>query len=205
MLIEFRFDQLKPRCVPAYEAQFQASLPERTALSPLGGIWRTEVGNIDQVVHLWFYDDSAQQEAVQLRASKLNSWSAVERSEHLLEQESRLVTRAPFSPQIAPHAYGNIYELRIYDYEAGVIPTVIERWQEKIEARTRLSPLVFCGHSSGGRLNQWFHLWAYENALERQRIRAESVRQKIWPPDARAGLIRQRNMLLVPCSFSPLH
>jgi hypothetical protein len=63
---------------------------------------------------------------------------------------------------------------------------------------------VMCGFTTSGRLHQWVHLWAYENALERQKIRAESIRMKIWPPDAAGGLIRQRNRLLVPASFSPL-
>jgi hypothetical protein len=204
MIIELRFDQLRPRRVPAYEAQLKAALRERTLLSPLGGCWRTEVGNIDQVVQLWTYPDTATRESVAAQAAALSGWRGVEASEHVLEQEVRLVTPAPFSPAIAPRAFGKIYELRIYDYDAGAIPNIVERWQEKIEARVKLSPLVMCGYSAGGRLNQWFHLWAYENALERQRIRAESLKQQIWPPDATAGLVRQRSMLLVPSDFSLL-
>jgi hypothetical protein len=111
---------------------------------------------------------------------------------------------APFSPPLGPRKLGNIYELRMYNYEPGRIPTVIERWQEKIEARLKLSPLVLCGYTTSGRLHQWVHMWAYENALERQKIRAESVRMKIWPPNAAEGLFTQHSRLLVPSSFSPL-
>jgi hypothetical protein len=204
MIIELKFEQLQPRCVPAYETAFEQALPERSALSPLGACWRTEVGNIDSVVQLWTYESLTQREKVLADAAKLPTWPPSGANEMTMEQEVMIITPAPFSPPITERRLGNIYELRIYSYAPGVIPTVIERWQEKIEARVRLSPLVMCGYTETGRMNQWVHLWAYENAVERQRIRAESIQQKIWPPDARAGLIRQQNMLLVPSRFSPL-
>lgn len=204
MLIDLRFEQLKPRTAPAFEAEFEQALPGRAALSPLGGFWRTEVGNVDQLVQLWPYQDGAHRDKVLQAAAQLPAWAAIESHASSMEQESRLLVPAPFSPAIQPRKLGNVYELRIYDYEAGIIPTVIERWQEKIEARLKLSPLVMCGFTTSGRLHQWVHLWAYENAFERQKIRAESIRMKIWPPGAAGGLIRQRNRLLVPSSFSPL-
>jgi hypothetical protein len=204
MLVDLRFEQLKPRSVPAFEAAFEQALPERAALSPLGGLWKTEVGNIDQVVQLWTYRDAAHRDQVLQDAARLPGWSAIEAHASSMEQESTLLNPAPFSPPIGPRKLGAIYELRMYSYEAGRIPTVIERWQEKIEARLKLSPLVLCGYTTSGRLHQWVHMWAYENALERQKIRAESLRMKIWPPNAAEGLIRQQNRLLVPSSFSPL-
>ena len=35
MIVELKFEQIKPRTLPAYEAEFKKALPERTALSPL--------------------------------------------------------------------------------------------------------------------------------------------------------------------------
>jgi hypothetical protein len=204
MLLEFRFDQLKPRSVPEYEARFLQALPARARLSPLAGFWRTEVGNVDQVVQLWPYESMAQREGVLTASAALQDWAAVDASELGQDHESRLIVPAPFSAPLQERELGSVYELRVYDYEPAAIATVMERWRDKVEERTKLSPLVLCGYSVSARLGQWFHLWAYENALERQRIRAESLKRKIWPPDAAAGLIRQRNMLLTPSSFSPL-
>jgi hypothetical protein len=195
MIVDLCFLQLKPRCVPDFEAALGQALGEQRTPNLLRGCWRTEVGDIDSMVQLW---------STESVGGTAPSRPAV-RDELLMEQDVMSVELAPFSPPIEPRALGAIYELRIYAYEAGCIPTVIERWQEKIDARMKLSPLVLCGHSVNGRLHRWVHLWAYENAVERQRIRAESLRQKIWPPDARAGLIRQRNMLLIPSALSPLH
>ena len=61
-------------------------------------------------------------------------------------------------------------------------------------------------YSEFGALNKWVHIWAYKDAAERQRVRAEAVARGIWPPgSAQAGsLLTQENMLVVPASFSPL-
>ena len=204
MLIDLRLEQLKPRTVPAFEAEFEQALPQRAALSPLAGFWRTEVGNIDTLVQAWPYEGGAQRDKVLQEAARLPAWAAIESHASSLEQESRLLVPAPFSPPLTARKLGDLYELRLYSYAAGSIPAVIERWQEKIEARLKLSPLVLCGYTTSGRLHQWVHVWAYDNALERQKIRAESIRRKIWPPNALGGMLRQQNMLLVPASFSPL-
>lgn len=204
MLLVFQFTQLRPRCLPEYEARFQHALSGRAKLSSLGGFWRTEVGNIDQVVQLWAYEDTQHCDRVLKAAATLEDWAAIEARELVLEQWSRHVVAPWFSPAIEERTLGAIYELRIYDYDLVAIPKVIQVWQEKLPARVELSPLVACGHSASGRLGQWFHLWGYADAVERQRIRAEAIERKVWPPGAGAGLIRQRNMLLVPAPFSPL-
>ncbi len=201
MIIEFIFDQLHPRKVPAFETAFQETLPARSRLSPLGGFWRTEVGAIDQVVHLWCYEDAGHRARVQAEAARTLQPVAPE----LIQETSTLLLEpAPFSPTPQAEKLGNIYELRIYDYETQYIPSVTDAWREKIPARTRLSPIVLCGHAPAGAISRWVHLWVYDNAVDRQRIRAESLSTGVWPPAALTGLIRQRNMLLVPSRFSPL-
>ncbi|MGH7835349.1 MAG: NIPSNAP family protein, partial [Candidatus Binatia bacterium] len=54
-------------------------------------------------------------------------------------------------------------------------------------------------------LNQFVHIWPYENAGERQRIRAEAMKSPGWPPPTRELLVKQENILAVPMSCSPLH
>jgi len=57
-----------------------------------------------------------------------------------------------------------------------------------------------------GPLNQWIHIWAYKDAGERERVRAEAVKRGIWPPPKTPPglLVKQENMLVVPAAFSPL-
>lgn len=194
MFADLVFLQLKPRCVPEYQAAWAQAVAQARVPDTWRGSWRTEVGAIDSVVQLWT-----------TRSSPFDARDGLAlRDDLVMEHEVVSLALAPFSPALEARTLGGIYELRIYDYEAGYIPRVSDKWQEKVEARMKLSPLVLCGHSISGRLHRWVHLWAYENALERQRIRAESLRQKVWPPDAVTGLIRQTNMLLVPDALSPL-
>jgi hypothetical protein len=93
----------------------------------------------------------------------------------------------------------------MYIYAAGTIPGVIERWSEKVPERVKLSPLVGAWYSEFGALNKWVHIWAYKDAAERQRIRAEAVSKGVWPPGSPPGaLLKQENILVVPAAFSPL-
>ncbi|MES2631488.1 MAG: NIPSNAP family protein [Pseudomonadota bacterium] len=203
MLLEFRFNRLRPRSIPEYQTRFEQALAERALLSPLLGFWTTEVGNLDEVVELWAYDDAAHRDHVRAQAARLQAWSALEACDLHQAQVSQWVASAPFSPPAAPGAYGALYELRIYDYETDAIARVLPAWEKKLPGRIELSPLMACGHSVSGAPGQWLHLWAYENAAERQRIRSEAVRRNCWPPESPGGLIGQRNMLLVPSAFSP--
>ena len=63
--------------------------------------------------------------------------------------------------------------------------------------RIELSPLVGAWHSEFGGLNKWRHIWAYKDAGERSRIRAEAVAKGVWPPGGPPGaLLKQENMLV---------
>ena len=85
------------------------------------------------------------------------------------------------------------------------MPAVLERFSEVMAARTELSPLVMAGHTVIGPLNQYIHVWAYQDSAERDRLRAEASQAvKGWPPQTREFLVKQENMLMVPLACSPL-
>jgi hypothetical protein len=65
--------------------------------------------------------------------------------------------------------------------------------------------LVFAGHTLIGPLNQYIHVWAYKDGGERDRLRAEASKSvQGWPPQTRQFLVKQENMVMVPCACSPL-
>jgi hypothetical protein len=88
----------------------------------------------------------------------------------------------------------------------GAIPEMIDRWSKKIDERQKLSPLVGAWYSEFGALNKWVHIWAYRDAAERQRIRAEAVARGLWPPGGAASgiVVKQENLMVMPSTFSPL-
>jgi hypothetical protein len=124
--------------------------------------------------------------------------------EFLEEMESKIIIPAPFSPKLEERRLGNLYEIRTYTMLPGAAPTVIEKWAERIEGRTKLSPLAFCGHTELGGLNQWIHVWAYKDAAERFAIRDQARAAGAWPPATRGQFVKQENMFVVPAEFSPL-
>jgi hypothetical protein len=203
MIAELRSYVLKARAIPEVEDRFEKALPVRLKFSKLGGFWHTDVGTLNQIIHLWPFDSLSHREQVRAEAAKAEGWPP-KIAEFILEMKSEILIPAPFSPPIEPRELGGLYEIRVYTYQSGAIPTVIKRWSEKIEARTKLSPLVGCWYTDLGALNRWIHIWAYKDFAERERVRKEAVKQGIWPPSTAEFLIRQENMLAIPSSFSPL-
>jgi hypothetical protein len=201
MIFEMRTYRLQPGTLPTVEERFEKALGERVKVSPLGAFFHTEVGPLNQIIHIWPYDDL--QHRTRVRAEKIAGWPP-EIREFIVEMESKIVVAAPFSPVFTPRQLGSLYEIRTYTMLPGVAPTVIERWAERIEDRIKLSPLAACGYTELGPLNQWIHIWAYRDAAERFRIREESRKDGNWPPATRGMFTRQENMLVIPASFSPL-
>ena len=205
MIVEVRTDQLTPGTLAEAEKRFGAALPVREKHSKLAAFWHTEVGALNQIIHVWAYDSFEQRTAVRAAAAKDEGWPPPIR-EFVVSQQSEVFVPAPFSPPLTPKTVGPVFEIRSYTIAPGAIPGVIERWAGKIEERVKLSPLVGAWYSEFGGLNKWVHIWAYKDAAERQRIRADAVARGLWPPGSGAtgAILKQENMLVAPASFSPI-
>ena len=205
MIFEIRTYLMKPGSIPEVEKRFGEGLPARQKLSRFVGFWRSEVGTLNQIIHIWAYKDLNERDAIRAKAIETKVWP-VKIQEFILEMESKIVHAAPFSPPFEPGQHGNIYEFRTYTYGPGHVAKVMEAWAPKIKARTALSPLIFAGHTDIGPLNQWVHVWAYKNMGERERIRGEAVAAGIWPPPRHESvtLLRQESTLAIPAAWSPL-
>jgi hypothetical protein len=204
MIYEVRTYTLKPGSIAQFEAGFEKSLPNRLKYSELGAFWHTEVGPLNQVIHVWPYEDLAQRTEVRAKAAQEADWPP-NTGGVTLSMESQIFVAASFSPKLGGgQKLGNIYEMRIYQYQPGAIPTVLERWQEALQGgRLDLSPIAACMYSEIGQLNVWIHIWPYADLNERARVRAESQKLDTWPPKTREFLVSQQSKLLVPASFSP--
>ena len=203
MIIEMRTYRLKPGSTPEVEKRFGEALRDRVKVSPLGAFFHTEVGPLNRIIHCWPYENLGERTRLRGDAMKLPGWPP-KIQEFLEEMESKIIIPAPFSPKLEERRLGNLYEIRTYTMLPGAAPTVIEKWAERIEGRTKLSPLAFCGHTELGGLNQWIHVWAYKDAAERFAIRDQARAAGAWPPATRGQFVKQENMFVVPAEFSPL-
>ena len=204
MIIEMRTYTLKPGSVAEAEKRFGASLPVREKHSKLAAFWHTEVGPLNQIIHVWAYDNFEHRASVRAASQKEEGWPPPIR-EFVLTQESEVFVPAPFSPPLEARQVGPIFEMRQYTLQPGSIPGMIERWGEKIEGRQKFSPLVGAWYSEFGELNKWCHIWAYKDANQRFDVRDKARAAGAWPPGSPPGTtVKQKNAILMPASFSPI-
>ena len=205
MLYEFRTYTLKPGTTAEFEKRFEAALPSRVKHSELAAFWRTDIGPLNQVIHVWSYEDLKQRAEIRAKAAQEPNWPPPT-TDLILSMQSEILIPAPFSPKLGGgQKLGSVYEMRIYQYQPGTIPTVIERWGEALQGgRLNLSPLAACLSSDIGQLNVWMHIWPYKDLAERARIRTESQKLSTWPPKTREFLASQQTKMLIPASFSPM-
>jgi NIPSNAP len=204
MFVEMRTYLLKPGTTAAFEERFVEGLGARQQFSKLGGLWRSEVGGLNVVVHMWPYESFEDRERIGQEARKTGKWPP-RTHEFIITQENKIIQPAPFSPALGEKSLGNLYEFRTYTYQPTTMPTVLERFGKVMAARTKVSPLAFAGHTLIGPLNQYIHVWAYKDGGERGRLRAEAAKSvEGWPPQTREFLVKQENMLMVPAACSPM-
>ena len=204
MFYEMRTYTLKPGAVPEFEAVFAKRQPFREKYSKLGGFWHTDIGPLNQVVHVWPYDSVQQRSDVREAMAKDADLQKLPVAEFINEQEAEFLTCAPFMRPMEPAKMGNFYEMRIYSYRRGTIPEVVRRWAEAVPVREKYSPLAACWYTETGGLNKFIHVWPCNNFTEGENIRAESSKEALWPPPTSEFMIKQEVKILIPASFSPM-
>jgi len=205
MIYEFRTYTLKPGSLAEVEKRFGAAYEYRKKYSPLAAFWHTEIGPLNQIVHVWPYADGAERARVRGEASKDPNWPP-KIQEFIVEMKSEVLVPFPFLPEPLPGKMGPFYELRYYHIKPGTLPDLMKRWEGAIGARAKLSPIVLAGNIDFGDANGFIHIWGYESLDQRMAIRTKAREQGIWPPPGGGdGLLEQSTKILLPSSFSPLH
>ena len=178
-------------------------MPSRDKYSKLGAFWHTEFGPLNQVIHVWPYEDLNERARIRTEVPKDPGTPALP-GDIILDMESEILIAAPFMRHMSDQRLGNVYEMRIYTYTPGSMQEVLKRWAEVIPYREKFSPLAACWYSELGKLNRLFHLWPYKDLAERDRIRAEVSKDPHWPPQTPEFLLYMENKLLIPAPFSPM-
>ncbi len=207
MIYEVRTYTLRTGTVDEFEARFEKRHPFREKYSKLGAFWHTDFGTLNQVIHVWEYDDLKHRAEAREAANHDPDLEANPSGrEFVVEQQSEIVTPAPFMHPLGSRDYGtgNVYEMRTYTYEPGGIPKVLSAWAEAMPHREEFSPLAACWSTELGALNRFTHVWVYPDLNERNRVRAASREDGSWPPSSGVRPLRQENKVLIPASFSPV-
>ena len=156
------------------------------------------------MLHVWPYEDTANRADIRAKTVAAGAWPPQFPEPVILNMNSEILLPAPFMTPLGERKIGPLYELRIYQYEVGDVPKVIEAWGNAIEEREKYSPLAGAWYSELGDLNRWYHMWAYESFEHRAKVRAETREKGVWPPPAGVTPVRQDNKLLYPADCSPM-
>ncbi len=102
MIVDLRTYTLKANCVPAYVRTFEEyGLPiQLRHLGNLLGYFVTTIGTVNQVVHLWGYEDLADMERRRAARDADPAWADYKQrsADYVLLQENKIVAPTAFSP-----------------------------------------------------------------------------------------------------------
>ncbi len=203
MLYELRTYNLTPNSVPEVERRFAEKIEARMRLSPMVGFWHTDIGPLNQIVHLWAYESLQQRADVRAQAIADRIWPP-DITEFAVSMESDILAPSPVNdPLDGPRSWGNLYELRMYTYPAGAVRSVMRQFSEQAPKRLELHPGCFFA-SELGQLNRFYQLWPYRDWAHRDELRSVYLSQGIWPPHTEEQAAQQLVRHMVPAAFSPL-
>ena len=211
MIYEFRTYDLKPQSQGEVEKRFGEAYEKRKKYSELAAFWHTEIGPLNQIIHVWGYQDLAERDKVRAAAVKDGAWPP-KIAEFIVTQQSDILHPFTFAPEIKPGKVGPYFEIRTYTYKGGELPVIQKTWEAALPGRLKFGPIVTCGYTDLGALSKFIHIWPYKSLDERTKMRDEIRKTGNWPPSALAEksggrgyhLHAQENKIVMPSAFSPL-
>ena len=175
----------------------------------LEGYWMTEIGPLNQVMHMWSYRDYDERTRLRAELGKNPRWTG----EYLplirpllLRQDVRLLNaiRAP----VAPATTGNVYELRNYRAKpAGAAKQWLDAFTAALPAREKYSKIVGLWQTEAGQPNEVCHIWAYPSLNARAEARAAATNDPVWKEFLGKGpafLDEMHSTVMLPAPHSPL-
>jgi hypothetical protein len=204
VIVEMRTYRLKPGTVPIALERIALGLTERTQLSPLAGLWQTEIGRLHQIIHIWPYSGLAEREQVRGQFGPLKNWPA-RTGEWTESSETKIMHPAPFAPALTPRDIGPVYEIRTDTYHSGQLGAIIESWTRMFQGQRPPPSLVGAWHTDLGPMNQWIHIWGFRN------LEARAAEMQKYDASLHTGgrsladiFVKQETVICRPASFSPL-
>lgn len=210
MIYELRTYTAKPGTIPAIlKANEEVARPVRgDNYGKLEGYWYTDIGPVNQVMHLWGWENLMERERLRAELGALEAWGKEYVPlirPHLVKQEIRFLKAArDINP---PGGGGNFYEFRNYRLQPGTAGQWIDNILKALPLREKYSQNVAMWTTEAPDPNEVCHLWVYENLDHRMKARTDSAADADLGEILKAGrplIEEQHSTLIWPASFSPL-
>ncbi|HET9315419.1 MAG TPA: NIPSNAP family protein [Vicinamibacteria bacterium] len=211
MIHELRTYTLRPERVPEFvRLTREVGYPIRTRHSPCRGYWTTEVGDLNQAVHLWEYDDFAHRTRVRAALAADRSWQETflpQIRPCLLHQQSAVLIPSDVAA-FAPATGLGIYELRWYKLLPGKVGEWLAKFRTGLEARARYGNTpIGVWTAELGSLNTVYHLWGYADLQARADARRKFADDPVWTEVVRTAnplMLEMSTKILIPTDFSEM-
>lgn len=202
-----RIYTLKVGAVAEYERIFGEAYPVREKYSKLGAFWHTEIGPLNQVIHVWPYESMQHRADVRAAAAKDDSGKWPPRSGDLIvSQQVQILDAAEnMRPWGEPQQWGSVYEMRVYTYAPGDMGKAFSAFNEALPGRDKIYPVAGMFSSSQGDLNRMYQIFPYKSWDHREEVREAFRKEGVWPPRAEVRPINQQVVYMAPADFSPIH
>src|SRR5712664_1727151 len=105
MIYEFRTYTLKPRSLGEVEKRYAEAYEYRKKYSPLTAFWHSEVGPLNEIIHVWGYKDLAERARVRADAAKETNWPP-KIQEFIQHMEVEVLAPFSFLPDVTPGKVG---------------------------------------------------------------------------------------------------
>ena len=142
----------------------------------LEGYWSTEIGPLNQVLHMWSYNGF--DERARLRGRTCQE-PALDRRVRAADPAVAGASGRPpderGGPPVAPASTGNVYELRNYRGKAaGGLKQWLDAFTAVLPEREKYSKIVGLWTTEAGQPNEACHIWAYPSLNARAEARGNA-------------------------------
>ena len=227
MIYDFRMYTLKPGATPDYRAGVkEVGLPIRQNHDvALSGWYWSDVGALNQVVHIWGYQDLEHLQSQKAAVYADPDWSGkyVPRAQPLVESQKTWLmmspafaptypVRGPIAEEGTPEYKRKndmVFDFRQYTLNPGGLPTYMSAVEDlAIPIRQRHGvKLAGWFYSDLGDLNQVVHIWAFDNVKHMEEAKAAVAADPEWGgayiPRVRGVLSSQNTYLMKTTEFGP--
>lgn len=210
MIYELRTYTIKPGGVPeVLKANEEVGRPVRgNDYGKLEGYWYSDMGPLNQVMHLWSYDSMLERDRLRKEVGQLDGWVngyiPIVRPLMLKQHVRFMEAHRDMSP---PLEGGNFYEFRNYRVKPGVANEWMKKFVGVMPTREKYSKNICAWVSHSPDPNEVCHLWAYKDTNERKKARDGVMTEPAWQEFAAYGTTQLEDMhstMMWPASFSPL-
>jgi NIPSNAP protein len=174
----------------------------------LEGYWATDIGPLNQVMHLWTYSDLNERARLRAELAKNTRWTQEYTPLNkgiLVRQDIRFLN--PVVGPVAPAGTPNVYEFRNYRTKPGAVRQWAELMKNALPAREKHSKIVGLWITEAGQPNEVCHIWAYKDLNHRAQVRAAASADPEWQAFLKESaplLDELHSTIMLPAPHSPM-